>query len=193
MKMKSFLTKNTANIITFLRIPCAIIILINGKFNYLFYLLFLLGSFTDSIDGAIARKYNLQSRFGSILDSVADIFFFGSALYVTLSTNANNLNDTARIMLVAVVIFRVICYLIGYIKFKTLAALHTFLNKLTAIAIFISIMAIPFIGISIPCIITCTIALAAVFEEIMIVLISPSLLSDTSSLIHTLKKIERRH
>ena len=191
--MNSYLRKNLANIITVLRIPCAIGILLNGKFNYIFYSLFLFGAFTDSIDGVVARRTNSQSRLGSLLDSISDLIFFGSALYVTLSMNAYNLNDTARIMLTAVLVFRVICYLIGYIKFKSLAALHTVLNKLTAIAIFISILVIPFIGISTPCIITCSIALAAVFEEIMIVLISPVLLSDTPTLIHAVKKIERRH
>jgi len=34
--------------------------------------LFVLGSFTDYLDGAIARKYNLTSDFGKIMDPLAD-------------------------------------------------------------------------------------------------------------------------
>lgn len=191
--MDKRIEKNLANAVTFLRIPIGISIPFTKAFGFLFYTLLVLGAFSDAIDGYIARKFNAKSRFGALLDSVADLVFFGCSIFATLRVTEHNLNDTARLMLIAVIIFRSLCYILGYFKFKALASLHTYLNKLTAISIFISILVIPLCGISTPCIITCAIALAAVFEEILIVSLSSVLTSDTPSVFHALKKIERRH
>lgn len=45
-----------------------------------FYAMYLAGGITDMIDGAVARKTNSVSSFGSRLDSLADLVFMTSAL-----------------------------------------------------------------------------------------------------------------
>lgn len=191
--MNNYLKKNIANIFTISRIPLALLMLINGEMNSIFYILFFLCGLTDVLDGYFSRKFNSQNRFGSILDSIADLVFFGIALFLTLIQYGTKLEDISRLMLTVVFILRLLCYLIGLIKFKTLAALHTYLNKATGFAIFISIVFIPIIGINIPCILTCLVAILAVIEEICISLVSPFILSNTYTIFHAMKKIERRH
>lgn len=83
---------NLANIITVVRIllaPLFIWLLFAddhqyGPLRYLAALLFILAIVTDSVDGLLARKQNLVTDLGKILDPIADKVLIGGAL-VTLS------------------------------------------------------------------------------------------------------------
>jgi CDP-diacylglycerol--glycerol-3-phosphate 3-phosphatidyltransferase len=90
-------TGNVANIVTVVRIllaPVFIWLLVADKygaddheFGLLRYLaagLFILAIVTDSVDGLLARRQNLVTDFGKILDPIADKVLIGGAL-VTLS------------------------------------------------------------------------------------------------------------
>lgn len=62
---------NTLTIIRFLLIPIIIAMLVNG--NYLgVIIVFSVSGITDILDGFIARKYNLISDFGKLIDPLAD-------------------------------------------------------------------------------------------------------------------------
>ena len=64
---------NTLTIIRFLLIPIIIYTVISG--NYIMALiLFTLSGITDIADGFIARKFNLISNFGKLMDPLADKF-----------------------------------------------------------------------------------------------------------------------
>lgn len=71
---------NIANVITASRVVFATIILFGDAFSTRFYIFYLLGAFTDMIDGTIARKLNMKSSFGSKLDSIADGVFVVAVL-----------------------------------------------------------------------------------------------------------------
>ena len=81
-------TGNVANIITVVRIlmaPVFIWLLLedDGKLGYLRYIaagLFLLAIVTDTVDGILARRQNLVTDFGKILDPIADKVLIGGAL-----------------------------------------------------------------------------------------------------------------
>lgn len=85
-------TGNVANIVTVVRIfmaPAFIWMLLadEREFGLLRYLaagLFVLAIVTDSVDGLLARRQNLVTDFGKILDPIADKVLIGGAL-VTLS------------------------------------------------------------------------------------------------------------
>lgn len=85
-------TGNIANIITVVRIflaPVFIWLLLadNAEFGVMRYLaaaLFILAIITDSVDGLLARRQNLITDFGKLLDPIADKVLIGSAL-ATLS------------------------------------------------------------------------------------------------------------
>ncbi len=76
---------NTANKLTVLRtalIPVFVVVLsLNFPFHNLVGLsIFLLASITDSIDGHIARKYNMITDFGKFIDPIADKLLVTSAM-----------------------------------------------------------------------------------------------------------------
>ena len=74
-----------ANVLTGIRILCGILILCFPAFSEWFYLFYLLGGFTDAVDGTVARKTGTVSDFGSKFDTVAD-FIFAVAVVIKIST-----------------------------------------------------------------------------------------------------------
>lgn len=78
------------NIFTSLRIilfPIIFMLITSGGIiNIIIALiLFILGALTDAFDGLIVRKYNLQTKFGFILDPIADKFLvLGTLLAISL-------------------------------------------------------------------------------------------------------------
>lgn len=61
-----------ANVITSIRIVCALALLFCPALSAPFYMLYIIAGFTDMIDGTVARKTGTISEFGSKLDTVAD-------------------------------------------------------------------------------------------------------------------------
>lgn len=74
------------NYITFIRIlliPLYLHLFIQGDF-FTAGLIFVASAFTDLIDGYIARKYNMESKFGKLLDPFADKLTIVSILFVLI-------------------------------------------------------------------------------------------------------------
>ena len=71
---------NIPNILTFIRLLCvpafiAVFFAVDGSRNFNVYVafgIFLFASFTDVLDGRIARKFNIISDLGKMLDPLAD-------------------------------------------------------------------------------------------------------------------------
>ena len=87
------MSKHIPNIITSVRIALL-------PFVYLFYLtnfipysqyiaiaIFLVAAVTDFLDGKIARKYNLVSNIGKMLDPIADKMLSYTGLFLIIVTN----------------------------------------------------------------------------------------------------------
>lgn len=86
------MNKNVPNIITLSRVfltPIMIVFFMlpmsSGVGKFIAFGIYVLGSLTDSIDGYVARKYNLVSNIGKMLDSIADKFIQTSAIILVLA------------------------------------------------------------------------------------------------------------
>lgn len=87
---------NLANILTILRLGSPflfilICLLIDSKFseNLYIFILFILMSITDYLDGFIARKFKMESLFGKVFDPISDKILVSSALLYILSFDNN--------------------------------------------------------------------------------------------------------
>ena len=85
------MNKNVPNIITLSRVfltPIMIVFFLlpmaNGVGKFVAFAIYVVGSLTDAVDGHIARKYNLVSNIGKMLDSIADKFIQTSAIILVL-------------------------------------------------------------------------------------------------------------
>lgn len=117
--------KYIPNILTIFRILASLlIVMVSDKY---FFPLYFFSGITDILDGWIARKMNWTSRFGTLLDSLADLLFWGALV---------------------IVLIRCITYLIGCFRFHQFASLHTYLNKLTGLLLFLSPIALSIIPIT---------------------------------------------
>ena len=85
------MNKNVPNILTMIRIAFTPIIILmfllpicSGVGVFVALGLYVLGCFTDFLDGKIARKYNLISDFGKFMDQIADKFITTTAMILVL-------------------------------------------------------------------------------------------------------------
>jgi len=78
-----------ANVLSLLRIPLGILIIIFFDNKPLFLTLFVLGAITDLLDGYVARKTGLSS-YGGVIDGFCDKVFFTSILIACLAASLLN-------------------------------------------------------------------------------------------------------
>ena len=127
--------KHLANIITGLRIIGSVALLFFDALSFPFYITYLLCGFSDMIDGAIARKTNAVSSFGSKLDTVADIVFM--AVCVVKLLPMIYLPIWVWMWIAVIAIMKIANMVMGFVRRKELVAYHTVLNKITGVLLFL--------------------------------------------------------
>ena len=129
------LKKHLANILTGFRILGSVLLLFVPVFSGVFYSAYLLCGFTDMIDGTIARMTGSASRFGEKLDTAADIVFVAAALIKFLPHLPIPL--WLWIWGGGIAAIKISNILFGYVFRKQFTALHTILNKVTGLLLFL--------------------------------------------------------
>ena len=124
-----------ANIITGIRIICSIALLFVPAFSPAFCVLYLTAGISDIADGAVARRTGTESRFGSKLDTAADLVLAAVCLIKMIPVLDIPLWLTVWTAVIALI--KVINIVSGCVMHKGFAALHTAANKVTGIALFL--------------------------------------------------------
>ena len=144
-----------ANAITIFRMAASIVLLFCPVFSPIFYALYLIAGLSDMVDGIIARKTNSVSEFGSKFDSIAD-FIFVAVCLIKILPKFDSIADFIFVAVclikilpvmdipiwlyvwtVVIALIKVINILSGYAMHKRFVAVHTTMNKVTGVLLFI--------------------------------------------------------
>lgn len=124
-----------ANILTGLRMLCGILLLCFPTFSGWYYLFYLLGGFTDAIDGAVARRLGQASDFGAKFDTAADVIFAMAAVITIIGALYVPLWLMLWIGLIILIKFAGL--ISGYIRYHEWRVIHSALNRICGILVFL--------------------------------------------------------
>ena len=171
--------KNIPNLITITRMLGTIVLLCIKPLSALFFIIYILCGISDVLDGMIARKMNLVSKKGQILDSIADFLMVILLLFVFVLNF--NLPIWGIYWVVIIAVIRLTSLGVGFMHYRQLSFLHTYANKLTGAAMFCFPFLYVSLGLYITTILLCSIASISAIEELIINAFSKKLLRDIKS------------
>ena len=157
------MTKHIANILTGYRIFGSILLLFFPAFSLNFYITYILCGFSDMIDGTIARKTNCTSKFGSQLDTIADFIFVVVSLLKLLP--AIHIPQWLWIWGCVIAVIKISNIIWGYVSKKQFISLHTIMNKVTGLLLFLCPLTISFVELKYIAIAVCSIATLSAIQE----------------------------
>ena len=152
-----------ANIITGCRILGSILLLFFPAFSAEFYSIYIICGFSDMIDGTIARTTNSASESGAKLDTAADFVFVTVSMIKILP--AITIPHWLWIWGIVIAILKISNILWGYISKKQFLSLHTAINKVTGLLLFLLPLTLSFIEMNYSSIPVCSMATFAAIQE----------------------------
>ena len=155
--------KHIANILTGCRIFGSILLLFFPAFSLEFYIIYLLCGFSDMIDGTIARKTNSTSEFGSKLDTAADLMFVAVSLIKILP--AIHIPGWGWIWGGMIAVIKISNIIWGYVSEKQFISLHTIMNKVTGLLLFLFPLTLSFVELKYSSLVVCSIATFSAIQE----------------------------
>jgi len=157
------MTKYIANILTGCRILGSILLLFFPAFSLDFYITYILCGFSDMIDGTIARKTGSTSKLGSQLDTVADFIFVVASMFKLLP--AIHISQWLWIWGGLIVVIKTSNIIWGYVSKKQFISLHTIMNKVTGLLLFLCPLTLSFVELKYTAVAVCSIATLSAIQE----------------------------
>ena len=155
--------KHSANIVTGCRILGSVLLLLLPAFSVAFYILYILCGFSDMIDGTIARKTNHVSELGAKFDTVADLVFATVSSIKLLPILS--IPGWLWGWIVAIAIIKIGSMIWGFVSEKQLIFLHTKMNKVTGLLLFLLPLTLSLIDLKYSSVAVCSIATVAAIQE----------------------------
>ena len=146
--MKSIQKLNLANLISFLRILLIPFILFTSithsqGLNYLASFIFLIASLTDFLDGYLARRLKLESKFGANLDLIADKLLVSiSLIYISFAYNSIEILIPSSVIIIREIMVTYLRFYLMYekkkqLKVKFIGKFKTFSQMISLIILFL--------------------------------------------------------
>lgn len=176
---------NIPNIISTLRIILSVCLLLSEPFNILFWCIYIVCGLSDMLDGYLARKFEMTSKIGAILDSLGDAVF--AVVMAVLVLQNVWIPVWCVVWIVAIAIIKLGSILVGYFKFRAYIALHTFSNKAVGLLLFVGLPIYIIWNLDIVVVLMLIIATLAAVEELLIIVISSKLERNIKSILTLFK------
>ena len=132
----NFFKKNAANLITLIRIFGAIALIMLEPLSLPFFIVYGVCGLSDAFDGLVARKLGVQSSFGSALDSLSDLLFYGVMAAKLFPTFQRLLLPYQWVIIAVPTALHFIAYIVCAIKFNRFSAIHTYANKALGLLVY---------------------------------------------------------
>ena len=132
--------KHIPNILSASRIALCLPLLLVDAMTMPFWMLYVIAGTTDILDGFLARRWGVESKFGARLDSLADFLFVlavGYKLFPWLKLPA-----TLWMMIGLIAMMKASNAVSAYLVRQRIEFLHTKANKVTGFFLFIGMMTI---------------------------------------------------
>ena len=155
--------KQIANIVSSCRILLSITLLFCPVFSVCFYSIYLFCGFTDMVDGTIARKTNSVSEFGARLDTTSDFLFFAVTFIKLLPII--HIPKWIWVWIVVIAIIKIFNVILGFAYTKKLISLHTAMNKITGLLLFLLPLTLYFIELKYSFVVVCIVATFSAIQE----------------------------
>ena len=132
--------KQIPNLLSALRIALCLPLLLADAMTVPFWELYVIAGTTDILDGLLARRWGVESKFGAKLDSLADFVFVlavGYKLFPWLK-----LSDELWMIIGLIALVKTVNAISSYVVKHKIEFLHTKANKLTGFLLFIGMITI---------------------------------------------------
>lgn len=123
-----------ANVITGIRIVCALSLIFCPTFSTWFYSFYILGGISDVLDGAAARHLGTATKCGAQFDGAADILFFVIAIIKVV--RAISVPIWLILWIVCIAVIKCFNIISGFVFFKRFVSEHTAPNKICGVLLF---------------------------------------------------------
>ena len=155
--------KHIANIVTGCRVLGSVLLLFFPVFSEAFYILYIICGFSDMIDGTLARKTNSDGELGAKLDTAADLVFVTVSLMKILP--AIHIPRWLWVWGAVIASIKIGNIIWGYVSEKQFTSLHTMMNKVTGLLLFLLPLTISFVELKYSAMVVCAIATFAAIQE----------------------------
>ncbi len=119
-------------------LPVLFVLMFLG-YHILFLMAYVLLAFTDFLDGFLARRLGLTSKFGKEIDSFADLFFYVSSAYFLYYLFPEVILAN-QVLLIVFFSLLGISLVISTILFRKPVIMHTFILRLNAVLVTLAVV-----------------------------------------------------
>jgi len=179
---------NLPNVISVIRLILSICLLISEPFKIQFWCIYLACGASDMLDGHLARKFNVVSNTGAILDSLGDMAF--AVVMVVLILLKVSIPTWGVIWIAVIVTIKLFSILVGYFKFHAYLALHTYANKSLGLLLFIGLPFCIIWNFGFVVVLLFVIATLVAVEELLIILTSKKIERNIKSIFTLISKTQ---
>ena len=161
-----FQKQSIPNHLTALRMVFAVSLLFLPFLSGWFLFAYLLAGISDILDGFFARRWNVSSSFGAKFDSAADFLLCGVLLFRLLCSY--QIPQRITLWIAGIALIRLAALATCYTRFRQLAFLHTYANKVTGFLLLCFPYLLHFFGLTTTAILLCTVASVSSLEELLL-------------------------
>lgn len=152
-----------ANVLTGMRIVCSILLLFCPALSSSFFIFYITAGITDMVDGTVARKTNTVSEFGSKFDTIAD-FIFVMVSFIKLFP-VLDIDAWVYVWVALIAGIKVSSIVFCFIRLRKLAAVHSILNKVVGVLLFVMPLTLTFVEFHYSAVFVCSVATVAAIRE----------------------------